>query len=139
MRGNTFEIGVTLVVEECCNCHVAFAMTQELKARKQDTHQTFYCPNGHGQSYLAETEAERLKRQLRSVEQDRDWYKKAEARQSTERARAERSLAATKGVVTRMRKRAIAGACQFCHRHFANVERHVASQHPKETPDGTGD
>ena len=133
MRGNTFEIGVTLVVEECVNCHVVFAITQEFQARMRDTHHSFYCPNGHGQSYLAETEAEKLARQLKFMKQDLDWYKTAEARQSAERAATERQLAATKGVVTRMRKRAITGACQFCHRHFANVERHVASKHPKET------
>jgi len=133
VRGQTFEIRVQIVTEECCACHVAFGLTSEMQTRLRDTHQSFYCPNGHPQSYLGQTEAERLKIKLRSVEQDRDWYKEAESRQSAGRASAERQLAATKGVVTKMRKRAITGTCAFCHRHFTNVQRHVASQHPTES------
>lgn len=134
-RGQTFEIRVTLVAEECCACHVAFGLTSEMQTRLRESHQSFYCPNGHSQAYRGQTEAERLAAKLRSVEDDRHWYKAAEARQSASRAAAERQLAATKGVVTRMRKRAIAGACQFCHRHFANVERHVATKHAQERPE----
>lgn len=135
VRGQTFEIRVEIVTEECVACHVAFGLTSEMQKRLRETHHDFYCPNGHTQRYMAETEAEKLRAKLRSVEQDRDWYKAAEARQSAGRATAERQLSATKGVVTKLRKRAITGTCAFCHRHFANVERHVASQHPTETPE----
>ena len=47
----------------------------------------------------------------------------------------ERSHIATRGHLTRARKRAAAGVCPCCKRHFANVQRHVDSQHPDFKPE----
>lgn len=50
------------------------------------------------------------------------------------------SHSATRGQLTKARKRADAGVCQHCHRTFANVARHVAGHHPEHanpTPGGT--
>jgi len=37
---------------------------------------------------------------------------------------------ATKGQLTKARKRADRGVCQHCHRSFVDVARHVATKHP---------
>lgn len=44
----------------CVNCGVIFAMTDDyLEMRKKDR-KSFYCPNGHTQSYTGKTDKEKL-------------------------------------------------------------------------------
>lgn len=128
-----YELGhtYTLTPQTCCNCGVLFAMEYWRTKRLQENHQTFYCPNGHGQSYTGPTEADRLKGQLEAARslavREADRRREAEARTEAER----RSSAAYKGHVTRIRNRIANGVCPAgCNRHFDNVERHIASKHP---------
>ena len=118
-------VTIKLVEVECNSCHTIFAMTEALdKARRADR-QTFWCPLGHTLWYPGETEEKRLKRQLASAEQDAAFYR--------DNLRAtERSLAATRGVVTKLKKKVQAGVCPVddCRRNFANVGRHVRRMHP---------
>lgn len=116
---------------ECVSCHTTFAMTRELnKAFLADRRRDFYCPQGHAQRYLGETEEQKLRRQLASAQQDATFYR-------SNMESAERSLSATKGVVTKLRKRVANGVCPFgCRRHFVDVQRHVTSQHPGEKLEG---
>jgi len=123
-RNQTITFSQTLVSEECCNCGILFAFPSELKGQLlDDRERQFYCPNGHPQHYVGETDAQKYKRQRDEVTR-----KLASAREDIRIEIA--AHAATKGQLTRARKRADAGVCQHCHRHFANVERHVAKQHP---------
>jgi len=43
-------------VVECCNCHVPFCITQEHNSDLLKSKRTFYCPNGHPQSYVGESD-----------------------------------------------------------------------------------
>lgn len=114
------------LVETSCWCGIVMAIPDSLYKEAQRNHKLdVHCPLGHTFVYSGDTEADKLRKQL---QWERD-------RLASERARAdgaEASLRATKGVVTKLRKRAITGTCAFCHRHFANVERHVATKHPEE-------
>ena len=59
--------------------------------------------------------------------------RQAEARETHERDQreaAERSLAAQRGVTTKLRKQIAAGVCPCCHRSFQNLRRHMDGQHP---------
>jgi len=117
---------VTLLALHCAGCGVLFALPSHLEQEVRRTHATFYCPNGHNNYFPAETEAERYKR----------LYEQSERRAGANYDRAEdaeKRLRATKGVVTKLRKRIVAGVCPFgCRRHFADLERHVASKHPNQ-------
>lgn len=138
-RGTEVELLVKLVIEECCNCGVVFAMTRELRDRRQGDKQSFYCPNGHGQSYTGKSKAD-LERELKDARRDTEWYQQAERTARDRAALAERQNAARKGAITKMRKRAEAGACPFgCKRHFLNLERHVARQHAGQELPGEAD
>jgi hypothetical protein len=123
----------TLVVITCW-CGMAHAVPSELRAHQEAEHRggrpqtAIYCPLGHSHIIAGKGEAERLRADL-------DRYKDRNAALVAERDQVVASLRTTKGVVTKMRKRAIVGACQFCHRTFANVARHVATVHPTETPE----
>lgn len=125
-------ITVSLAVMDCATCGVIFGVPDEFDARRRADAKTFYCPTGHSMSYN-ESKADKLarelaaaKNQLASARADVEFYKDAGET-------AQRSLTATKGVVTRLRNRAIAGTCPFgCHRNFANLQRHVAAKHAGE-------
>lgn len=115
-----------LVIEECCACHIRFAMPQDLQQRAlADRGISFYCPSGHSQHYSGETEAEKLKRQLS--------YAQTRATRWEDNYRAaERSKAALKGHLTRARNKIAAGNCPVpdCGQHFANVREHMKFKHP---------
>jgi hypothetical protein len=53
----------------CCRCGVLFAITDQHDTQLRQCHNMFYCPNGHPQSYQAETETERLRKKV--TEQER--------------------------------------------------------------------
>lgn len=122
-RGMTLTDTVVFVTEECCNCGIPFAITQDLKDRRLKDHKSFYCPNGHSQHYTGKTEEQKLREQLERANQ--------RVASRDEDLRVERaSHAATKGQLTKAKKRAAHGVCPCCKRTFANVARHVAGQHP---------
>ena len=50
----------------CANCGMAFAMTKDKAGRLRQSHNTFYCPSGHPQSFTAKTDAERVEERLRA-------------------------------------------------------------------------
>jgi hypothetical protein len=124
-------MSVSLVVQDCASCGVLFAISDDFDAHRREDGKGFFCPNGHSLIY-SPSEAERLRRQLKDAKRDAEWFRVAEQAEREQRQAAERSASAFKGQATRLRNRAVTGTCAFCRRHFANVERHVAAQHPGE-------
>lgn len=111
-----------LFVLPCYSCGVPFAVINEFDIERRRDRRSFYCPNGHSQAYLGENEEDRLRAQL-EVERD------ALAEVREELAKESRRASAYKGEAAKLRNRAHNGVCAFCHRCFANVERHVQSKH----------
>ena len=128
------KVDVELHVWTCPTCGVLHGIPEAYADRLREKGGGYHCPNGHFLSWR-ESEADKLRKKLKEAERDAQWFKDAERREREQRQAAERSAAAYKGQTTRLRKHAIAGVCAFCHRHFANVERHVASKHPDEKAD----
>ncbi len=104
-------------------CGISFAVPAWWESGKRQTKTTFYCPNGHPQSFTAETEAERLQRELNNQRQQNARLED-EAREA--RVEAEKAKATTK----RLKRRAAAGSCPCCKRSFSNMADHMAHQHP---------
>jgi hypothetical protein len=128
MAKTTFVDEVVLVTETCCECGTVFAMERTLNknCHRIGKKQMFYCPNGHGQYYTQSTEAKikELQEQLERAQNNSRWWKgEAEAKA--------RSLAATKGVLTKTKKRIQNGVCPCCNRSFENLARHMHNQHPE--------
>lgn len=116
------EIGMSVI--ECPSCGAAFGVSELFECKRRDDHRSFFCPNGHSMSYTGKSEAEKLKQQL-----TREQERRAALQANLDQTQA--SLRSTKGVVTKLKKRATAGVCPAgCRRHFENLERHMASQHP---------
>ena len=86
---------VKLYQETCCKCNISFWITVNHQKRLVNCKNTFYCPNGHPQSYRGDTDTEKLERYktyLENAKNDRDMQK--------------RSNAALRGVITRMKNKA---------------------------------
>lgn len=143
-------LSVGLYILDCADCGVVFAITRDYEERRRDDGAKFYCPNGHVNQWY-ESEADRakkraaeLEKRLARTEEDRSRYQEWLRTEREAHKATERSLSATKGVVTRTKRRIGKGVCPCCNRHFTNVERHMTTQHPgyaapAVSPDATKD
>ena len=116
----------TLVAEICCACGTAFAMEESLRENRLMHKDNFYCPNGHSQVYVGEPLDKKCKRQESQLKNEKEtriwWQDEAETKA--------RSLSATKGVLTKTKKRIANGICPSCNRQFTNLQRHMKTKHP---------
>lgn len=122
--GERFAGYTTLYAQTCCSCGVLFAIPSEMDAARQRDGKYFYCPNGHPQHYMGETHEQQVRRLKNALASERARHDQTQA-----------SLSATRGVVTKQRKRlekVVAGVCPVdgCKRHFKDLRRHVATKHP---------
>ncbi len=101
---------------DCCQCGIAFYVTSKWKERKEESHDNFYCPNGHTNYYPAESEAEKLTRKL-EFEKNR-------------RISAENELKKQKAVNQKSQKRIKNGVCPCCQRTFKQLAAHMKNKHP---------
>lgn len=123
-----------LVVMECSECGIGYAIPEQFRKERLRNHNLDWCcPSGHCQVFAGKTEAEKLRDELASVRVDA-------TRQYQSRRTAERSLRATKGHFTRLKKRVSLGECPCpcCGSVFKNLRRHMAKKHPDfvNRPDG---
>ena len=115
----------------CGQCGIKFLVPDYWHKTKTQDSTTWFCPNGHKQYYpQGETEEDKLRRELQRAQQRLAEKDDAVRRQRELREAAERSAAAYRGQVTKIKKRAGKGVCPCCNRHFTNLQRHMASQHP---------
>lgn len=135
-------IGVT------CWCSIRFAVPQTLydfyERRNEEQPGSFglTCPLGHGMVPAGKTKAQREAEQLRDElagEKHRAEQARADAEyQRTQRQFAERRVAASKGQLTKIKNRVGNGVCPCCNRYFANLHRHMTTQHPGWSPEAEG-
>lgn len=118
----TFLHEITLIHTACCNCGVVFGLPSVIEENRRKTGGNFYCPNGHPMVYK-NGEYDKLKRRARDAEaqviHERD-----------QRQAAERSAAATRGQLTKLKNRVANGVCPCCHRTFKQLTAHMARKHP---------
>lgn len=116
------------LVVSVCWCGMRHAIPEELDDFRRREHadgrsHSVYCPLGH--SYVLSGTPEVVK------ERKRREAAEARAQAIQDQLDSEqRSHAATKGQLTKTKKRVANGVCPCCNRHFVTVERHVASKHP---------
>ena len=115
---------VYLVTEQCCNCGMTFAMTQDFQERKLKDRESFYCPRGHSQHYTGKSETQKLKVQL-----DKTQKQLAQQLSATANLRVQRD--SIHNTYNRMRDRVKNGVCPCCNRSFQNLRDHMKTQHPE--------
>lgn len=125
-RGLTYTKTVTMITEVCCNCGVLFGIPSDFRDDVRRTKQTFYCPNGHGQSYTKSTyeiEIEKLKRDKEQLEGSLSNVVAGKIQLEKQLKKSNREL-----------KRVKNGVCPCCNRSFQNLHNHIKNQHPEYTP-----
>jgi len=112
----------------CCGMEISVPLSQWEHWKKSE--EDFWCPRcgdrrvyKKGKTREKET-IERLEREAKRMEQERNY-----ARSLAEAER--RSHIATRGHLTRQKKRAAAGTCPCCKRTFNALSRHIQEQHPE--------
>jgi hypothetical protein len=124
---------IELIAETCCVCGAIFGMTKEHKATLKASGNPFYCPNGHSQ-YYTQSEAARVKeleKRLKQEEQEREYWRKSYKAEEQEHEGTKRRLSATKGALTKTKKRVANGTCPCCQRTFKQLSSHMANKHPE--------
>jgi hypothetical protein len=124
---DAYSDGFTLTVHRCGSCGIVFAFEEDFDTTRRRDHSSWYCPNGHSFSYTGPSDVEKLRSEL---EEERQRRKAARDLLDHE----QRSHAATRGHLTRTKKRIAAGVCPCCNRSFAQLSRHIATQHPDYLP-----
>lgn len=61
------ELSIELEPVECCNCGVVFWVSKRLVKNWKETKDKFFCPSGHGQSFMEST-SEKLRKDIKSLE-----------------------------------------------------------------------
>lgn len=105
-----------------CWCGTPFAAPEALVRSARNAKHTIYCPHGHACSWT-KSEADKLRERLAAVEGNLKYEQEC-------REREQRQHAATKGLLTKERKRVSGGVCPCCNRSFVQLARHMKSQHP---------
>lgn len=130
--GYRYAVKADFEILDCSACGVPFGAPRAYLDRRRNDGQSFYCPNGHGQSWR-ETEADRQRKRAEEAERNaRGWREVADA---TDRnlAAERRTASALRGHLTRMRNRIAAGVCPVpgCHRTgLTQTRRHIETKHP---------
>lgn len=114
------------LVTTSCWCGIHLAIPDDLHSiANRNKGKVVWCPLGH-QFIFSNTTEERL-------EQAKQETKRARQREQAVRellTHEENSHRATRGHVTRMKKRVAAGVCPCCNRTFRDLARHMEGQHP---------
>lgn len=105
---------VTMETTTCITCGVIYAMPAYLFDYHRKHGYTHYCPNGHPQCFI-EPEIPKLKGKLEAA--------------NCKINQLEYQLNGALDNLRRAQKRANAGLCPHCRRHFANLERHIQCKH----------
>jgi hypothetical protein len=121
--GVTYQETATMVTIDCVSCGMMFAVPEVWERKRRRSHDWFYCPNGHNLHFPQESDVEKQQRLREQAE-------RVLARREQDLEHERRSHAATKGQLTKTRKRVAGGVCPCCNRSFVNLARHMQGQHP---------
>lgn len=109
---------------ECISCFIAFKVPNGFTAARRKDGRKFYCPQGHHMYFpIGESETDKLRG-------ERDRLAQRIAQKDDEIAEQKRKVIAVEAEITKIKKRAAAGLCPCCNRHFTNLERHLGTKHP---------
>lgn len=125
-------ITIELIAEVCISCGVVFGLSEQHKGQLKRTGATFYCPNGHGMVYgnTLEEQVKKLKKQLAEEQETAEYWRRSTIAEEKDHNSTKRRLSATKGVLTKTKKRVANGVCPCCSRTFKQLARHIRDKHP---------
>lgn len=121
----------SLVIEHCCNCGIAFAVTRDFHRKcTEDSGFWFHCPAGHRQHY-SKGEVQRLRQEVAQLTETKDGLSNLNTRLQEKLLRKEYSIRALKAAKTKIINRVKNGVCPCCNRSFTDLQRHFKTKHPE--------
>ncbi len=120
----TYVDNVYMVTEECCNCGMTFAITQDFKRRRLADQKPFYCPAGHRQWYTGKTKEQKLAEELKKVSREL-----AGSRSNVVNLTRQKEKVVKQN--KRIRDRVKNGVCPCCNRQFQALFEHMTTKHPE--------
>jgi NMD protein affecting ribosome stability and mRNA decay len=121
-------VEINLCPLTCGECGIVFSVPDKWLEGRRESHETFYCPNGHLRYFAQENKVEKMNRLLAQEQAAHD-QTKAALRDKKEQLAEEEKKAA------RLKKRVGNGVCPCCNRSFTNLQRHMHTKHPDFTGD----
>ncbi len=122
----TLEVLTTLITINCGECGGVYAVSQRFYDKCREKGGDWHCPYPEcrtGWGFSGRGENAKLKDQLEKANR-----RAASANCKAENAEYRRRAAV--GQVTKIKNRISKGVCPCCNRTFANLARHMESQHP---------
>ncbi|MGV8973690.1 MAG: hypothetical protein ACOH10_15325 [Rhodoglobus sp.] len=122
---------VDLYITTCPSCGIIHAIPQDLKVRRREQGGDVYCPNGHVWIFKTK-EVDVQRKRADSLAERLKWAETGRQAARDQAAAAERSAAAYRGHLTRLKRSVAKGVCPVprCRRTFSNVLAHIQGQHP---------
>lgn len=117
----------------CYKCAIPFAVPTRYKQHLKDSQDSFYCPNGHSQSYTKSTETilrEKIQRIERQKEQEENYLRSIISRKEELINSKSKEVKVLKSKHTKLKNRIANGVCPCCQRSFQNLHEHIKNQHP---------
>ncbi len=109
-------VQIELTPVTCSECGCTFGLPSHMQASKYKVGGSFYCPNGHSQTY-GDTNYKQLQRELAQVRSRLD-------QTEAEKAKIEKDLKKAKKMVA-------CGQCPVCDRSFRSLRTHMTNKHPE--------
>lgn len=109
-------------VVTCANCKVQFMLTLKHVEILRNSHNTFYCPNGHNLSYgksTCETTKEKLEKDLANQKHWVDILEKGNNELMQEHWNLKKQI-------LDLRKK----DCPHCNKRYIDIKKHIRKSHP---------
>ena len=122
---------VVLTEINCGKCGGTYAINERYRQEKEQVGDCWNCPYCQcGWGYANNGENARLKRELAAETKRKEWAEQDAKLARDRAARVEHSARATRGHLTRVKRRVAAGVCPCCNRTFKQLARHMSAKHP---------
>jgi hypothetical protein len=129
---------LTLTHVSCYKCGVVFGIESSHHERLVQSHDWFYCPNGHHQGYFGKNEKERrieeLERETKALKSSKEYWSGRATSAENEAGHQRARVNGYKGMLARTKKKIAAGRCPCCSAEFRDLKRHMKTKHPKYDP-----
>lgn len=124
--------GVEYVMSECITCGVRYTVPKLQWDKQRREGGMHSCSNGHSQGWTLgkNTDLDNMRRRAERAEQEQARLADEARIERDQRQAVERQLSATKGVVTKIKRRTSHGVCPCCTRSFTDLRRHMQTKHP---------
>ncbi len=124
----TFSETIVFKIITCANCAVPFSVTEDFQDDLRRTKKTFYCPNGHSQSYTGEPfNKDGYESKLRQKENELAQLTSAKIQLENQLNKSNNQLTKSNRDLKRLKN----GVCPCCNRSFLNLQQHIKKQHPE--------